>query len=499
MATFPTIDKCKSNDRKRETVVVADMVGCLLRDDSSFPYFALIAFDVGGIVRLLLLLLVWPLSRLLYYFVSESAATRVLIFATFAGVNVSKIESAATAVLPKFYSSDLHPDTWRVISACERRCIVTSSIPRIMVEPFLKSYLGFDMVLGTEIATYNGIATGFVCPPGVLIGQHKADALHKALRAKARPDIGIGNKHTDIALIGMCKEGYTVSAKPTLEAVRREELPKPIIFHDGRLVQKPTPLLAFFIILWFSIGFFIACLRIAIMSLLPQSLAYYALWALGIRVTVKGTPPTLAKHSIGRKNSGQIFISNHRTVLDAFFIYLALGCPITGLTYSSTRLLEFLSPFKVVRISRNREQDAATIKKLLQEGNNVHLCPEGTTCREPYVLRFSALFAELSDQLVPVAIVSHQSMFHGTTVRGWKAMDLFFFSMNPFPSYEVTFLNKLAPEQTCNATSGKTSFEVANYVQRIIAATLSYECTRLTRKDKYWVLAGNDGNVVRTT
>ncbi|KAL6192030.1 hypothetical protein ACLB2K_038417 [Fragaria x ananassa] len=289
-----------------------------------------------------------------------------------------------------------------------------------MAEPFLKSFLGFDKVLGTEIATYNGIPTGFVCSSGLLIGQHKADALHKAHGTKAQPDIGIGNRHSDIGLIAMCK-------------------------------------------------------------LLPLSLAYYSLWALGVHVTVKGTPPTLAKHPMDRKNSGQIFVMNHRTVFDSFFLYLALGCLITAPTYSSSRIIEFISPFKTVRISRDRKQDTPMIKKLLQEGDNIAICPEGTTCKEPYVLRFSALFAELSDQLVPVALVDHQSMFHGTTARGWKAMDRFFFTMNPRPSYEVTFLNKLAPDQTCNATSGKNSFEVANYVQRVIAATLSYECTSFTR------------------
>lgn len=205
MATFPTIEKCKSNDRKDATVVVADMVGCLLRDGSSFPYFALVAFDVGGILRLILLLLVWPLSVLLYYFVSESAATRVLIFATCAGVKVSKIQSAATAVLPKFYSSDLHSETWRVVSACEKKCIITASIPRVMAEPFLKDFLGFDMVLGTEIETYKGKATGFVCPPGVLLGKHKAEAVRNALGEKVQPDIGIGRKHSDFPFMAMCK------------------------------------------------------------------------------------------------------------------------------------------------------------------------------------------------------------------------------------------------------------------------------------------------------
>ncbi|KAK1305832.1 Glycerol-3-phosphate 2-O-acyltransferase 6 [Acorus calamus] len=434
---YPTVDKCESMGRENQSVV-ADHDGTLLRSRSSFPYFALIAFEAGGFLRLLFLLLASPLAGFLYYFVSESAGIQVLVFFAFAGLKISDIDSVARAVLPKFYSEDLHPESWRVFTSCGRRCVITAN-PTLMVEPFLKDYLGADVVVGTEIG-----------------------------------------------------ESYVVPESPSVEAVSHDKIPKPIIFHDSRLVQKPTPLLALLTILWIPIGFLLACLRIAAGSLLPMRFVYHAFLALGVRVIINGTPPPPPQKSTGQ--SGVLFICSHRTLLDPIFLSTALGRPIAAVTYSVSRLSEILSPIKTVRLTRDRTADAAMIKKLLEEGDLV-ICPEGTTCREPFLLRFSALFAELTDEIVPVAMVNKMSMFHGTTARGWKGMDTFYFFMNPSPAYEVTFLNKLPRELTCGG-GGRSSHDVANYIQRLIAASLSYECTSFTRKDKYKALAGNDGTVV---
>lgn len=179
------------------------------------------------------------------------------------------------------------------------------------------------------------------------------------------------------------QEGYIVPPNPEVKAVTTDKLPKPVIFHDGRLVQKLTPLFALLTVLWFPIGFLLAILRIAAGALLPMPFVYYAFWALGVRVKVKGTPPppvSKSEGSKGQSGSGVLFICSHRTLLDPIFLSTALGRPIPAVTYSVSRLSEIISPIKTVRLSRDRATDASMIKKLLEEGD-LAICPEGTTCR----------------------------------------------------------------------------------------------------------------------
>lgn len=218
---FPTVESCSSADRENHTVV-ADLDGTLLIGRSSFTYFATFAYEAGGPFRLLFLLLLTPLCALLYHCISEPAGVQALIFASFAGVKVKDIEKVARAVLPQLYARDLHPEAWRVFSTCGRRCVLTANA-RIMVEPFLKEYLGTDLVLGTEIATWRGRATGFVSPPGVLVGENKAEALKKAF-GDSQPEIGLGDRKTDFPFMALCKEGYIVARNPKIRAVTSEKL-----------------------------------------------------------------------------------------------------------------------------------------------------------------------------------------------------------------------------------------------------------------------------------
>lgn len=253
-------------------------------------------------------------------------------------------------------------------------------------------------------------------------------------------------------------------------------------------MKRPTPSTALMILLWIPLGVLLATIRITLGLMLPMWAASRLVPVFGGKVIVKGKPPSPASAS----NSGVLFVCTHRTLMDPVVLSAVLRRRIPAVTYSISRLSEILSPIPTVRLTRIRDVDAQRIKQQLEEGD-LAVCPEGTTCREPFLLRFSKLFAELTDRIVPVAMNYRVGFFHATTARGWKAMDPIFFFMNPRPIYEVTFLNQLPVEATCS--SGKSSHDVANYVQRILASTLGFECTNFTRKDKYRVLAGNDGIV----
>lgn len=267
----------------------------------------------------------------------------------------------------------------------------------------------------------------------------------------------------------------------------REKYPKPLIFHDGRLAFLPTPSATLFMFMWLPLGIILAITRLFIGILLPYKLARIVGFWTGVHLRLKGTEP-----SRPNRTKGVLYVCAHRTLLDPVFLSTALGKPLTAVTYSLSKMSEILAPIKTVRLTRERNQDGETMQKLLKEGDLV-VCPEGTTCREPYLLRFSPLFAEMAEEIVPVAMNTEVTMFYGTTASGLKCLDPFFFLMNPRPVYHVQILEMVPKEMTC--FGGRSRFEVANYVQKQLGDALGFECTTLTRKDKYLMLAGNEGIV----
>ncbi|KAK7333622.1 hypothetical protein VNO80_30398 [Phaseolus coccineus] len=475
-SSFPNIIKCDLEGRGSQTLA-CDFHKVLLRTHSFFPYFMLVAFEGGSIFRAFLLLCSCPILWILNY----EMKLRVMIFISFCGLKVKDMENTSRAVLPKFYLENLNLEAYEVVASVGSRVIFTT-MPRVMVEGFLKEYLNADAVIATELHTAGCYFTGLLSKSGLLVK-------HSALMdyfGDTKPDLGIGNTSLhDQLFISLCKEAYVVMNEG--KVIPRNKYPKSLIFHDGRLAFLPTPLATLFMFMWLPIGFVMALYRIFLgVFLCFKFTMALGVWS-GINLNFKDNNQQKSK-----SNEGVLYVCTHRTLLDPIFLSSCLGRPLTAVTYSLSKVSEFIAPIRTIRLTRDRKQDGDTMKRLLSEGDLV-VFPEGTTCREPYLLRFSSLFAELADEIVPVAMKAQVSMFYGTTASGLKVLDPIYFFMNPRPRYDIEILEKVPKELTC--AGGRSSHEVANYIQKQLGYALGFECTNLTRRDKYMMLAGNEGVV----
>ena len=107
----------------------------------------------------------------------------------------------------------MRKDSFEVFDKCKKRKVVVTANPIVMVEPFVKDYLGGDKVLGTEIEVNPKTmkATGFVKKPGVLVGDLKRLAILKEFGDDS-PDLGLGDRTSDHDFMSICKVSLSLSS-----------------------------------------------------------------------------------------------------------------------------------------------------------------------------------------------------------------------------------------------------------------------------------------------
>lgn len=507
----PTVHRCAPPAARlagEGTTLVVDVDGALLlpRHTLLFAYFMLVALEAGSFLRGLVLLLLYPVISCLGALAGRDAAVRAMAAVAFCGLREGTFR-AGRAVLPRWLLEDVQAEALKVTRRAgdPARVVWASAMPRVMVEPFLRDYLQVSpaaAVAAREMKTVWGFYTGLMeydCDV-----REDMSVLRQKTAAGGDDDDVVGFSAGDSMeflcspLSSICKELYVVHTEEQSKWRRlaRRDYPRPLVFHDGRLAFLPTPLGAVAMFTWLPLGAALSVVRLAVAMALPYRYATAILAATGQSWRLRGAPPPANIRRGGAASSGELYACNHRTLIDPVYVSIALDRRVRAVSYSLSRVSDALSPIgPTVHLVRDRSRDGAAMARLLGAGDSVVVCPEGTTCREPYLLRFSPLFAELGGDrgVVPVALAVESSMFHGTTASGWKGVDPFYYLANPRMCYTVEFLDRV---DTAAVAEGKAaSTDVANAVQRRIAAALGYECTMLTRKDKYLMLVGNDGVV----
>ncbi|KAL6857241.1 hypothetical protein ACP4OV_018623 [Aristida adscensionis] len=487
-------------DSHRCTSVASELEGTLLISGDLFPYFFLVALEAGGPLRAAVLLAVYPLAALLGAAVSADLPLLAMTFVSTAGLAVADVAAVARATLPRFFLADLRGGAFRALARHAGDRYVVTRLPRLMAEPFVREFVGGDVrVVGAELRVVGARFSGTVASPCAAAGDRSLRALVAVLGRDQVVDVGLcsgagaaGERQP--ALLQLCQERRVVSApekSPAAAPLPRSEYPRPLVFHDGRLVVRPDPLACLAVAMWLPLGVLLSVTRL-LLGFLPSGAGLLLAAATGFRIRAQLGGATAASRRAG--GGGTLYACNHQTLMDPVILSTVLRRKVTAVTYSLAGFSELIAPIPTVRLTRDRDRDRRIMQAAVAAGDLV-VCPEGTTCREPYLLRFSPLFAEIAGEVTPAAVRAGGAMFHGSTVRGHKWLDSVFFLMNPAPWYEIRLL---APVTTAGA-GGASSRDVANGVQRMIGDELGFECTGLTRRDKYRMIAGHDGVDARSS
>jgi glycerol-3-phosphate acyltransferase len=145
-------------DIANKTLVI-DMDEWLLKSNSTFPYFMLVALEGGGFLRGFVLLFLYPFLQ----FFSEEVMLRVMVMVCFIGMKVDGFR-LDRAILPKYFLENVALEGFEVLKKCLKEAkgvvCVSRRMPRVMVDGFLRDYMGVKEVVAREIGMKYGFFSG---------------------------------------------------------------------------------------------------------------------------------------------------------------------------------------------------------------------------------------------------------------------------------------------------------------------------------------------------
>jgi glycerol-3-phosphate acyltransferase len=85
-----------------------------------------------------------------------------MVMLCFLGLREEKVRRVVRATLPKHFLEDIGREGLEVVRGFKRVVGLSRMIPRVMVEDFLKEYIGLEMVVGREVKIVRGRYVGLL-------------------------------------------------------------------------------------------------------------------------------------------------------------------------------------------------------------------------------------------------------------------------------------------------------------------------------------------------
>ncbi|CAI9769336.1 unnamed protein product [Fraxinus pennsylvanica] len=126
------------------------MEEALLKSSSLFPYFMLVAFEAGSLIRALVLFLSYPFVCLF----GKEIGIRIMVLICFCGIKKANYR-LGRSVLPKFFLKDVGYEGFQVVMKYKKK-VAVSDMPNLMVEGFLRDCLDVNAVVGRDLKVVFG-------------------------------------------------------------------------------------------------------------------------------------------------------------------------------------------------------------------------------------------------------------------------------------------------------------------------------------------------------
>ena len=117
------------------------------------------------------------------------------------GLEEEEVARVGRAVLPKFFLEAAADEGVAAVQAAARVVAVSATFPRVMLDGFLREYVGVDAVVGPEVRSVGGVLAGLVDE------EDATEMAVKRLRPLFGAEVKAAGKNGAVGLVGAASRG----------------------------------------------------------------------------------------------------------------------------------------------------------------------------------------------------------------------------------------------------------------------------------------------------